>query len=126
MSDTSRPRIALLGIGLMGLRVGRRLLQAGYPVAAWNRSPAKAELLGADGASVCQSPAEATAQADITISVLENGSVVGDVLFAQGGAHFFEVVQAALGVGVVDAAFFAQLRQAASAQAYRLGGLLLI
>jgi len=87
MSDTSRPRIALLGIGLMGLRVGRRLLQAGYPVAAWNRSPAKAELLGADGASVCQSPAEATAQADITISVLENGSVVGDVLFAQGGAQ---------------------------------------
>ena len=87
MSDTSRPRIALLGIGLMGLRVGRRLLQAGYPVAAWNRSPAKAELLGADGASVCQSPAEATAQADITISLLENGSVVGDVLFSQGGAQ---------------------------------------
>lgn len=87
MSNTSRPRIALLGIGLMGLLVGRRLLQAGYPVAAWNRSPAKAEMLGADGATVCQSPAEATAQADITISLLENGSVVGDVLFAQGGAQ---------------------------------------
>jgi len=87
MPHTSRSRIALLGVGLMGLRAGRRLLQAGYPVLAWNRTPAKAQLLAADGATFCKTPAEATAQADITISFLENGPVVGDVLFAQGAAQ---------------------------------------
>ncbi|MGP1628998.1 MAG: NAD(P)-dependent oxidoreductase [Giesbergeria sp.] len=86
MLPPSRSRIALLGVGLMGLRVGRRLLQAGHPVFAWNRTSSKAELLARDGATTCNSPAEATAQADITISLLENGPVVGDVLFAQGAA----------------------------------------
>ena len=87
MPPTSRSRIALLGVGLMGLPIGRRLLQAGHLVYAWNRTAAKAELLAADGARVCQTPGEATAQADFTISCLENGSVVGDVLFAQGAAQ---------------------------------------
>ena len=86
MPELSHPRIALLGVGLMGLRVGRRLLQAGFPVHAWNRSLDKTQLLADDGAIACASPGEATAQADITISLLENGSVVGKVLFDQG--HF--------------------------------------
>lgn len=87
MPHPSRSRIALLGTGLMGLRAARRLLQAGHPVYAWNRTHAKASVLTAEGATVCKSPAEATAQADITISFLENGPVVGDVLFAQGAAQ---------------------------------------
>ena len=87
MPPTSRPRIALLGIGLMGLRVGRRLLQAGHPLYAWNRTSASTDVLAADGAIACATPAEATSQADITISFLENGPVVGDVLFAQGAAQ---------------------------------------
>jgi 2-hydroxy-3-oxopropionate reductase len=86
MSDRPPPRIALLGVGLMGLRAGRRLLQAGLPVRAWNRTPAKALLLADDGAVACAGAAEASAQADITISFLENGSVVREVLFEQGAA----------------------------------------
>ncbi|MBK7719833.1 MAG: NAD(P)-dependent oxidoreductase [Simplicispira sp.] len=87
MPELSHPHIALLGVGLMGLRVGRRLLQAGFPVHAWNRSLDKTQLLADDGAIACASPGEATAQADITISLLENGSVVGKVLFDQGAAQ---------------------------------------
>ena len=86
MSDRPPPRIALLGVGLMGLRAGRRLLQAGLPVRAWNRTPAKALLLADDGAVACAGAAEESAQADITISFLENGSVVREVLFEQGAA----------------------------------------
>lgn len=52
----------------------------------WNRTCAKAEPLAAHGATVHDQPASAVRQADITISLLENGTVVGDVLFQQGTA----------------------------------------
>ncbi|VTP66260.1 2-hydroxy-3-oxopropionate reductase [Leclercia adecarboxylata] len=38
----SQIRIGLLGTGLMGQPVARRLAAAGYSVAVWNRSPEKA------------------------------------------------------------------------------------
>ncbi|MCH7396103.1 NAD(P)-dependent oxidoreductase [Acinetobacter dispersus] len=42
--------IAFLGMGLMGTRMASRLLQAGYPVAVWNRSPLACEPLQQQGA----------------------------------------------------------------------------
>jgi 3-hydroxyisobutyrate dehydrogenase-like beta-hydroxyacid dehydrogenase len=76
--------IALLGIGLMGFPMGRRLCEAGYTVHVWNRTRSKAELLVPFGATVHTSPALAVAQADIVITMLDHGGVVEDVLFNQG------------------------------------------
>ncbi|EKU57827.1 NADP oxidoreductase coenzyme F420-dependent [Acinetobacter sp. WC-323] len=42
--------IAFLGMGLMGTRMASRLLQAGYTVAVWNRSPHACEALTQQGA----------------------------------------------------------------------------
>ncbi|GAA5632537.1 3-hydroxyisobutyrate dehydrogenase [Acinetobacter sp. NRRL B-65365] len=42
--------IAFLGMGLMGTRMASRLLQAGYHVAVWNRSPHACEALIQQGA----------------------------------------------------------------------------
>lgn len=42
--------IAFLGMGLMGTRMASRLLQAGYTVAVWNRSPHACEALIQQGA----------------------------------------------------------------------------
>ncbi|MEB3793323.1 NAD(P)-dependent oxidoreductase [Acinetobacter sp. IK40] len=42
--------IAFLGMGLMGTRMASRLLQAGYTVAVWNRSPHACEMLIQQGA----------------------------------------------------------------------------
>ncbi|MBW8469552.1 MAG: NAD(P)-dependent oxidoreductase [Thiobacillus sp.] len=78
--------IAVLGIGLMGYPMARRLCEAGHQVTAWNRSRAKAERLQPFGAHVVDNPAQAVAQADIVITLLENGDVVEDVLFRQGAA----------------------------------------
>ena len=80
-------RIAVLGTGMMGLPMARRLCQAGHRVHAWNRTPAKAEPLAADGARVHAQAADAARQADIVISLLENGGVVAQVLFEQGVAQ---------------------------------------
>ena len=76
--------IAVLGTGLMGLPMAQRLLQAGHRVHVWNRTRAKAEPLLALGAQLHDSPRAACAQADITLSMLENGNVVQQVLFDMG------------------------------------------
>ena len=79
-SDTALPTIAFLGIGLMGKPMATRLLQAGYPLVAWNRTREKADALAALGASVVDQPHEAVRSADIVISMLEAGPIVHDVL----------------------------------------------
>ncbi|MBW0168636.1 MAG: NAD(P)-dependent oxidoreductase [Hydrogenophaga sp.] len=80
-------RISVLGIGMMGFPMARRLCEAGCTVSVWNRSRAKAERLQAFGATVADTPAEAVAQADVVITLLEHGGVVQDVLFEQGAAQ---------------------------------------
>ena len=45
MPTASDRRIALLGTGIMGAHMARRLAQAGFAVTAWNRNPDKAEKL---------------------------------------------------------------------------------
>ncbi len=78
--------ICVLGIGMMGYPMARRLCEAGHTVHAWNRTRAKAERLAPAGARVHADPADAARHADIVICLLENGAVVADVLFAQGAA----------------------------------------
>jgi 2-hydroxy-3-oxopropionate reductase len=70
----------------MGAPMARRLLGAGFPVTVWNRSPAKAEALKGAGAKVAASAAAAVADADIVITMLDNGAVVTEVLFGLGVA----------------------------------------
>lgn len=82
-----RPRVAFLGIGLMGAPQARNVLRAGFPLTAWNRSRAKAVALAPDGASVADTPAEAVRNAEIVVVMLENGPIVATVLFGQGAAE---------------------------------------
>ncbi|MDC8759407.1 NAD(P)-dependent oxidoreductase [Janthinobacterium sp. hw3] len=79
---TFSTKIAFLGIGLMGEPMVRRLLQAGYFVTVWNRTQSKAETLLPAGAVVAASVAEAVRGADVVISMLEAGPVVGQVIDA--------------------------------------------
>lgn len=95
-------RIAILGCGLMGLPMARRLLAAGHEVHAWNRTRAKADPLAAQGAVVHDTPRQACQHADYVISMLENGQVVGDVLFGMGPDSAMEGMRA--GTLVVDMA----------------------
>ena len=83
-SATEPLSIAVLGIGMMGFPMARRLCEAGHRVSAWNRSRAKAERLLPFGAQVFDRPADAVAQADIVVCLLEDGRVVEEVLFGLG------------------------------------------
>lgn len=79
-------KIALLGIGLMGLPMGRRLCEAGHSVHVWNRTRHKAEQLEPLGATVHATPAQAVKDAELVILMLDHGGVVGHVLFELGAA----------------------------------------
>ncbi len=80
-------RIAFIGIGLMGLPMAKRLCEAGLQPHVWNRTRAKAEPLAALGAQVHDTLAEAVHQADVVVTMLEDGDVVESVLFADGLAQ---------------------------------------
>ena len=80
MTDCARPRIAFLGIGLMGRPMASRLLQAGYAVSVWNRSPDKLLPVTALGGVAAETPALAVSDADIVITMLDAGPVVFAVL----------------------------------------------
>jgi len=75
-------KIAFLGMGLMGDPMARRLSAAGLPVTVWNRTVSKAEPLAQAGATVAPLLADAVRDADVVITMLEAGPVVGAVIDA--------------------------------------------
>ncbi|MBL9188991.1 MAG: NAD(P)-dependent oxidoreductase [Opitutaceae bacterium] len=64
------PRIAFLGLGIMGGGMARRLIAAGFPMAVFNRDRTKAEALAITGARVADSPRAAAAGAEVIISMV--------------------------------------------------------
>jgi len=78
--------VAFIGTGIMGKPMARNLLQAGYPVRAWNRSPAKAQELAAHGADILSSPTLAAKGAQVLVCMLSDGPTCNEVLFGEGGA----------------------------------------
>jgi 2-hydroxy-3-oxopropionate reductase len=77
-------RITLLGTGLMGAPMSRRLLAAGFPLTVWNRTAAKAQALAPHGATVAPTAADAVAEADVVITMLEHGPATEAVWFGAG------------------------------------------
>ncbi|MDB5632392.1 MAG: oxidoreductase [Tardiphaga sp.] len=74
-----------LGLGLMGVPMTRRLLDAGYDVTVWNRSPGKATALVEAGAKAATAPHEVAAAASIIFMCLTDASAVEKVVFGAGG-----------------------------------------
>src|ERR1700683_1869716 len=66
----TKPRVAILGLGLMGAGMAGRVLTAGFPLAAYNRDPEKTAPFAKAGAYVARTPRDAGARADIIITML--------------------------------------------------------
>lgn len=73
-------KIAFIGIGLMGRPMVTRLLDAGFEMTLWNRSPEKS-LLFSTRATIAAQAEDALKAADIIITMLENGNIVDEVIF---------------------------------------------
>jgi len=63
-------RAAVIGLGAMGSRVARRLLDAGHEVVVWNRTESRAEPLVDAGAERAESPADAARRSDVVITMV--------------------------------------------------------
>lgn len=78
--------IAFLGLGRMGAPMARRVLDAGYDLTVWNRTPGRMQPLLAGGATAARTPAEAAAGADIVLTMLATPRAVEEVIFGPDGA----------------------------------------
>jgi 3-hydroxyisobutyrate dehydrogenase-like beta-hydroxyacid dehydrogenase len=72
--------LTLLGTGAMGTALARAWLAAGHPVTVWNRTPARAEALADEGATVAASAAEAVAANRLVVACLLDDASVGEAL----------------------------------------------
>jgi len=77
-------KVGFIGLGIMGGGMARNLLAGGHEVTVWNRTRAKAEALGAAGATVADAPLETAVGADVLITVLDGDASVGEILFGGG------------------------------------------
>ena len=82
----SKPRMAILGLGIMGAGMASRLLSAGFPVAVYNRNPDKAGPFSNAGALVAGSPREAASHAEIIISMVADDLASQGVWLGENGA----------------------------------------
>jgi 3-hydroxyisobutyrate dehydrogenase-like beta-hydroxyacid dehydrogenase len=72
-------RLGFVGIGNMGSRIAKRLLEHGYQLIAYDRTREAAEALMQYGATVAGSIAELASAADVVLSSLTNDDVVKSV-----------------------------------------------
>jgi 3-hydroxyisobutyrate dehydrogenase-like beta-hydroxyacid dehydrogenase len=79
------PRVAFLGLGAMGARMARRLVDAGHDLRVWNRTPGRDEGLIAARAHPARTPAEAVRDAEIVITMLADPPALEQVLFGTDG-----------------------------------------
>ena len=79
-------KVAFIGLGRMGHGMAGRYLDAGFAVAVWNRSKAKAEDLIARGARWASSPADAADGADAVVTMVADDEASRAVWLGKDGA----------------------------------------
>jgi 2-hydroxy-3-oxopropionate reductase len=78
-------KIGIIGTGIMGLPMALNLRKAGFPVAAFNRTPARLAPLIEQGATAATGPADVARRSDIVITMLPDSPDVEAAVFGPGG-----------------------------------------
>jgi len=78
MTDRSTV-VGFVGLGAMGSRMAARLLEAGYPLVVYNRSPERAAALEAASAEAVATPAQVAERAQIVCGCLLDGDAIEQV-----------------------------------------------
>ena len=102
-------KLAMIGLGRMGMNMAKRLLKGGHEVVAYNRSPEKTNRLVKDGAEGAYSPSEVVeklSQPRIVWMMLPAGEVTkkqiadlipllseGDIIVDGGNSNFKQSVK---------------------------------
>jgi 3-hydroxyisobutyrate dehydrogenase len=87
MSETtSKPRVAILGLGIMGTGMANRLLSENFPLAVYNRNREKGLPLASAGAFLAAMPREAASRSEIILSMVGDDAASRDVWLGENGA----------------------------------------
>ena len=78
-------KIAFIGLGRMGAGMARNLLRAGHSLTVFNRSREKAEALAAAGARAANSPADASRDAEVVMTMVADDLALEQVVFGSDG-----------------------------------------
>jgi 3-hydroxyisobutyrate dehydrogenase len=79
-----KQKIGWIGMGRMGFPMAERLIKAGYDVAIWNRTRAKAEPLAATGGKVVDKLFDLK-EVDVLFSIVSTGKDLEEVYFGKNG-----------------------------------------
>ena len=79
--------VAVLGTGLLGTAITKRLLEKGFEVHVWNRNPARLAPLQELGAHTIQELHGVAQGRQAVITVLRDGAVTANVIHALGPIH---------------------------------------
>jgi len=77
--------IGYIGLGIMGGPMAANLIDAGFELHVWNRTPSKADPLIEKGAKWCETPAEVAAHSNIVCVNVTDTPDVEAVIFGKNG-----------------------------------------
>lgn len=85
-SDKDKPRIAFIGLGVMGKPMAINLAHAGYAVRGFDVNTAAVEAVTKEGVAAAISAEDAARDADVLITMVVNDAQMRSVLFEPGNA----------------------------------------
>src|ERR1700719_1273579 len=83
LQESSRMRVAFLGLGIMGRPMAANLVKAGHEVTVWSRTAGKE----VDGARTATSPADAAQGAEVVWMCVSDTNAVESILFGPQGVE---------------------------------------
>jgi 3-hydroxyisobutyrate dehydrogenase len=78
-------RIGFAGLGLMGSRMARCLLDKGLPLTVWSRTAERSDALAKAGAKVARSPRDLAEHSEVVVCCVADPAAVERVVFAEDG-----------------------------------------
>ena len=81
-----KPKVAVLGLGIMGSGMARRLLSEGFALTVYNRSREKCVPFASQGALTAATPCEAASTSQIVISMVADDEASRKIWLGENGA----------------------------------------
>ena len=78
-------KIAFIGLGIMGKPMAKNLISGGYELYVYDLFPDPVAELEKEGATGCKSAAEASSNADITVTMVQDGPQAESAITGEGG-----------------------------------------
>ena len=77
--------VGIIGTGLLGSAIAKRLVSSGHSVLVYNRTRQKAESLKNFGIQVADSPKELASKCELVITILKDSPVIEQMAFGENG-----------------------------------------